>query len=118
VSSHLSLVGSIPYTASKHASWESLKPYFLLHTSSYFFRQPRGPRIQHPRPRPLPRFLSITDLKRPLADTPGGALADKWATLEKRKGRSAKAEELGDVVVLITSPRMRLVNGLNLFVDG
>jgi hypothetical protein len=35
-----------------------------------------------------------------------------------RQGRSAKFEEVGDVAVLITSPRMSLVNGVNLSVDG
>ena len=37
--------------------------------------------------------------------------------LEARQGRSAKFEEVGDVAVLITSPRMSLVNGVSLSVD-
>jgi len=41
-----------------------------------------------------------------------------WDALEERQGRSAGADEVGDVAVLITSPRMGLVNGANLFVDG
>ncbi|KAF4632521.1 hypothetical protein G7Y89_g5605 [Cudoniella acicularis] len=37
---------------------------------------------------------------------------------EMQQGRKAKAEEVGDVAVLITSPRMSLVNGADLFVNG
>ena len=64
-----------------------------------------------------PGFL-LTDLTRPLAKTVGGVLAGMWDALEERQGRSAGADEVGDVAVLITSPRMGLVNGANLFVDG
>jgi hypothetical protein len=39
-------------------------------------------------------------------------------TLEVRQERSAKFGEVGDVAVLITSPRTSLVNSANLFVDG
>jgi NAD(P)-dependent dehydrogenase (short-subunit alcohol dehydrogenase family) len=45
-------------------------------------------------------------------------LKDTWKGFEARQGRPATFEEIGDVVVLITSPRMSLVNGVNLPVDG
>ena len=41
-----------------------------------------------------------------------------WSAFEARQGRAAKFEEIGDVVVLISLPRMSLVNGQNLFADG
>ena len=47
-----------------------------------------------------------------------GKPVDLWTGLEARQGREAKFEEVGDVAVLITSPRMSLVNGANLSIDG
>jgi NAD(P)-dependent dehydrogenase (short-subunit alcohol dehydrogenase family) len=47
-----------------------------------------------------------------------GVPIEAWNALEARQGRSAKFEEIGDVAVLVTSPRMSLVNGVNFFVDG
>ena len=41
-----------------------------------------------------------------------------FAHFEKRQGRVAAFEEVGDVVVLMSTPRMSLVNGQNLFIDG
>lgn len=37
---------------------------------------------------------------------------------EARQGRSATFDEVGDVVVLLSTPRMSLVNGVNLPIDG
>lgn len=45
-------------------------------------------------------------------------LKDAWSGFEARQGRPATFNEIGDVAVLITSPRMSLVNGVNLPVDG
>jgi NAD(P)-dependent dehydrogenase (short-subunit alcohol dehydrogenase family) len=45
-------------------------------------------------------------------------LAGSWSGFEARQGRPATFNEIGDVAVLITSPRMSLVNGVNLPVDG
>lgn len=45
-------------------------------------------------------------------------MKEVWDSFEARQGRSATFEEIGDVAVLITSPRMSLVNGVNLPVDG
>ena len=41
-----------------------------------------------------------------------------WNHFVARQGRMAKFEEVGDVVVLMSTPRMSLVNGQNLFIDG
>ncbi len=41
-----------------------------------------------------------------------------WKQFEARQGRSAVFEEIGDVVVLVSTPRMSLVNGHNIMVDG
>lgn len=37
---------------------------------------------------------------------------------EARQGRAATFDEVGDVVVLLSTPRMSLVNGVNLPIDG
>jgi len=37
---------------------------------------------------------------------------------EARQGRAATLNEVGDVVVLLSTPRMSLVNGVNLPIDG
>lgn len=41
-----------------------------------------------------------------------------WRYFEARQGRSGRPEEVGDVVVLLCSPRMSLVVGQNIFIDG
>lgn len=41
-----------------------------------------------------------------------------WGGFEKRQGRMASFSEVGDVVVLLSTPRMSLVNGHNLVIDG
>lgn len=41
-----------------------------------------------------------------------------WKYFEARQGRSGRPEEVGDVVVLLCSPRMSLVVGQNVFIDG
>ena len=41
-----------------------------------------------------------------------------WSEYEARQGRSAHPDEVGDVVVLLSTPRMSLVNGHNLVIDG
>ncbi|EXJ55089.1 hypothetical protein A1O7_08014 [Cladophialophora yegresii CBS 114405] len=42
----------------------------------------------------------------------------QWEVHEKRQGRKATFEEVGDVVVLLSTPRMSLVVGHNLVIDG
>jgi NAD(P)-dependent dehydrogenase (short-subunit alcohol dehydrogenase family) len=41
-----------------------------------------------------------------------------WGKFEARQGRKAHPVEIGDAVVLLSTPRMSLVNGANLMVDG
>lgn len=42
---------------------------------------------------------------------------DTWKTYEARQGRVASADEIGDVVVLLSTPRFSLVNGHNLVIE-
>ncbi|KAF2163670.1 hypothetical protein M409DRAFT_68276 [Zasmidium cellare ATCC 36951] len=53
-----------------------------------------------------------------LFDDVPGLPDDLWAVFEARQGRVAKNEEIGDVVVLLSTPRMSLVNGHNLVIDN
>ena len=41
-----------------------------------------------------------------------------WGYFEARQGRRAVTAEIGDAVVMMSLPRMSLVNGQNLFCDG
>ncbi|EMF14484.1 NAD(P)-binding protein [Sphaerulina musiva SO2202] len=63
-----------------------------------------------------PGFL-MTDLLKPFLAA-GKIPADSWPHYEARQGRSASFDEVGDVVVLLSTPRMSLVNGHNLVIDG
>ncbi|KAF2825452.1 NAD(P)-binding protein [Ophiobolus disseminans] len=62
-----------------------------------------------------PGFL-LTALVKPIEGTDTGRVL--WEGFEKRQGRKAVFEEVGDVVVLMSLPRMSLVNGHNLFIDN
>lgn len=63
-----------------------------------------------------PGFLQ-TDLLKPAMKT--GELPETvWKIYEKRQGRVANFEEVGDVVVCLSTPRFSLVNGHNLVIDG
>lgn len=42
----------------------------------------------------------------------------EWSDYEARQGRKGHPDEIGDVVVLLSTPRMSLVNGHNLVIDG
>lgn len=46
------------------------------------------------------------------------AASEVWAKYEARQGRKATFDEIGDVVVLLSVPRMSLVVGHNLVIDG
>jgi NAD(P)-dependent dehydrogenase (short-subunit alcohol dehydrogenase family) len=62
-----------------------------------------------------PGFLK-TKLLSPMLATKAGE--ERWTTFEVRQGRAATGfDEVGDVVVLLSTPRMSLVNGHNLFID-
>lgn len=54
--------------------------------------------------------------------TAGGATdiveSEAWTGYEARQGRKAQTDEIGDVVVLLSTPRMSLVNAHNLVIDG
>lgn len=46
------------------------------------------------------------------------AASEAWTKYEVRQGRKATFDEVGDVVVLLSVPRMSLVVGHNLVIDG
>lgn len=48
----------------------------------------------------------------------GELTSDFLKAAEARQGRAATLNEVGDVVVLLSTPRMSLVNGVNLPIDG
>ncbi|KIW94318.1 uncharacterized protein Z519_05634 [Cladophialophora bantiana CBS 173.52] len=65
-----------------------------------------------------PGFL-LTKLLDPFMKQGNGELAAKaWEEYEARQGRKATFDEIGDVVVLLSTPRMSLVVGHNLVIDG
>lgn len=65
-----------------------------------------------------PGFL-LTKLLDPFMAKGDGQLAGKvWEEYEARQGRKATFDEVGDVVVLLSLPRMSLVVGHNLVIDG
>jgi hypothetical protein len=47
-----------------------------------------------------------------------GGQTDLWKAFVARQGRDASFDEIGDAVVMMTNPRMSLVNAHNLFCDG
>ena len=106
INSLMSIGGSSAYTASKHAVVGITKTAAL-----------EG-RAHNIRVNVVsPGFLLTKLLEHVLQDTTGlGAKA--WEGFEKRQGRKAQFEEIGDAVVLMSLPRMSLVNGANLVIDG
>jgi NAD(P)-dependent dehydrogenase (short-subunit alcohol dehydrogenase family) len=106
VNSLMSIAGSSAYTASKHAVMGITKAAALE-------GRQHNIRVNAV----SPGFLLTKLLDHVVKDTTGlGAKA--WESFEQRQGRRAQFEEIGDVVVLMSLPRMSLVNGANLFVDG
>ncbi|KAJ4349690.1 uncharacterized protein N0V89_008307 [Didymosphaeria variabile] len=104
VNSLLGFSGHAAYTASKHAV-EGITKCAALEGRSH------GVRINAV----SPGFL-LTQMIRPAVEEKH--LENLWEELEKRQGRSARFEEVGDVVVMMSVPRMSLVMGQNLFIDG
>lgn len=88
------------YTASKHACAGLTKTAALEGRA-------HGVRVNSV----SPGFLN-TGLVAPIADS------EVWRACERRQGRRAELEEVGDAVVVLCSTRMSLVNGVNLFADG
>ncbi|CAO2647661.1 Nn.00g085830.m01.CDS01 [Neocucurbitaria sp. VM-36] len=113
VNSMLSMPGTVAYTASKHAC-HGITKAAALEGRAYNIRVNAV----------SPGFL-LTKMVQPVleglyqqedaAKDAGKAL---WTAFEARQGRKARFEEIGDVVVLMSLPRMSLVNGQNLFADG
>lgn len=108
VNSLLSLPGSAPYTASKHACHGITKAAALE-------GRRQGIRVNAV----SPGFL-LTKMVEPIVKDKDkmGVGEAMWEKFVERQGREAKFEEIGDVVVLMSSPRMSLVVGQNLFIDG
>lgn len=99
--------GTVAYTASKHAV------HGITKTAALEARK-HNIRVNAV----SPGFLLTDMVKKPVIEE-GGVLGQKlWQQFEERQGRSAVFEEVGDVVVLMSTPRMSLVNGQNLFIDG
>ncbi|EME46712.1 hypothetical protein DOTSEDRAFT_125797 [Dothistroma septosporum NZE10] len=63
-----------------------------------------------------PGFLTTDLLKSNFED--GSLPSATWKIYEARQGRIATFDEVGDAVVLLSTPRMSLVNGVNLPIDG
>jgi NAD(P)-dependent dehydrogenase (short-subunit alcohol dehydrogenase family) len=63
-----------------------------------------------------PGFLLTRLLQEPMDN--GALTDDSWKVYEDRQGRKATFDEIGDVVVLLSTPRMSLVNGHNLVIDN
>jgi NAD(P)-dependent dehydrogenase (short-subunit alcohol dehydrogenase family) len=63
-----------------------------------------------------PGFL-FTDMIKPAVGD-GPLEQEAWKVYENRQGRAASFNEIGDVVALLSTPRMSLVNGHNLVIDG
>lgn len=112
VNSLLSFAGTAAYTASKHAC-HGITKAAALEARAHNIRVNAV----------SPGFL-LTKLVEPVVSMSGGDDATReagkalWESCEKRQGRKAAFEEVGDVVVLMSLPRMSLVNGQNLFIDG
>ena len=104
VNSLQSMQGVVAYTASKHAVHGMTKAA-ALEARQHSIRVNAV----------SPGFLR-TKLLSPMMATKAGE--ELWAKCEARQGREATGfEEVGDVVVLLSTPRMSLVNGHNLFID-
>lgn len=104
VNSILSMQGTVAYTASKHAVWGMTKAAALE-------ARQHNIRVNAV----SPGFLK-TKLLDPLFTSVAGE--ELWARCESRQGRKATGfDEVGDVVVLLSTPRMSLVNGVNLSID-
>jgi NAD(P)-dependent dehydrogenase (short-subunit alcohol dehydrogenase family) len=104
VNSLQTIPNSAAYTASKHAVAGITKTAALEGRA-------HGIRVNAV----SPGFLG-TGLVQPIRDTEAGSKL--WEACEKRQGRKAVFGEVGDAVVLLSLPRMSLVNGHNLSIDG
>lgn len=102
--------GTTGYTSSKHAVWGITKAAAL---------EARGDEVRINCVSPGFLLTKLLDSHMSGASEVGKALAqDGWAGFERRQGRKASFDEVGDVVVLLSTPRMSLVVGHNLVIDG
>ncbi|KAF2713477.1 NAD(P)-binding protein [Pleomassaria siparia CBS 279.74] len=106
VNSLMSMPGVSAYTAAKHAVMGITKAAAL-----------EG-RVHHIRVNAVSPGFLLTKLLIPLINMASNQGTELWNQFEKRQGRKAQFDEIGDAVVLLSLPRMSLVNGANLFVDG
>ena len=63
-----------------------------------------------------PGFLYTQMVTQGLEELPG-PVQDAWDAVIARQGRNATHDEIGDAVVLLSTPKMSLVNGHNLVCD-
>ncbi|KIW33468.1 uncharacterized protein PV07_00318 [Cladophialophora immunda] len=107
VNSMLSMPGTGGYTASKHAVLGITKAAALEGRQ----HDVRVNAIS-------PGFLLTPMVESSVMDEAGRLGNALWSYFEARQGRKADFAEIGDAVVLMSLPRMSLVNGQNLFCDG
>jgi NAD(P)-dependent dehydrogenase (short-subunit alcohol dehydrogenase family) len=114
------------YSAAKHAVVGITKCVRLNHSSSSLTRgqscSPGSSRTWHPRQRPLSRLPANQDdcrlcaqsrwcarsnvVKRASDVRSAGTEDENWLAYERRQGRQATHDEIGDAAVLLCSPRM------------
>ncbi|KAH9224852.1 hypothetical protein DL95DRAFT_400155 [Leptodontidium sp. 2 PMI_412] len=104
INSGIALPSTLPYTTAKHAVLG------ITRTAALEARS-QGIRVNAVSP-----GFFLTDLLKPVVGTT--VPREFYDACETRQGRVAKFEEVGDVVVLLSGPRMSLVNGANLPIDG
>jgi len=100
-------VGAAAYTASKHAVAGITKVAAL---------EGREHNIRVNSVSPGFLYTQMIDEAMKKHTGEGGAAA--WNVYQSRQGRKATPNEIGDVVVLLSTPRMSLVNGHNLVIDN
>ena len=107
VNSLQTMQGNVAYTASKHAV------HGITKTAALEARK-HNIRVNAV----SPGFLLTDMVKKPIIEDGGSRGQKLWSQFEDRQGRAASFEEIGDVVALMCTPRMSLVNGANLFIDN
>lgn len=103
--------GTTGYTAAKHAVLGLTKAGALEARS-------QGVRVNCVSPGFLLTQLLEASMKVAEGQTSAAISGELWGSFEARQGRKATNEEVGDVVAMLSSPRMSLVVGHNLVIDG
>ncbi|KAF2022381.1 NAD(P)-binding protein [Aaosphaeria arxii CBS 175.79] len=111
VNSLMSMQGAAAYTASKHAV-HGITKAAALEARSHDIR------VNAVSPGFLLTPMIANSMNDPKSSLNEEGNDDLWERLEARQGRQAQPVEIGDAVVLLSGPRMSLVNGANLMVDG